>query len=57
MLRKLLLATVLLAGCHTKPDMPRAAKRLSIGRMNPMVIIGNSAAYSRIVHKGKTRPH
>jgi len=56
MFRKLLLATVLLAGCHQKPDMPRAAKRLSIGRVNPMVIIGNSAAYSRIVHEGGAGP-
>jgi hypothetical protein len=28
--------------------MPRLAKRLAVGRANPMVIIGNGAAFSRI---------
>jgi hypothetical protein len=48
---KLLLATSFLVACQPKPDMPRAAKRLSVGRVNPMVIIGNSAAYTRILEK------
>ena len=47
----LLLATSLLAACQGKADMPRAAKRLMSGRANPMVIIGNGAAYGRILGK------
>ena len=49
MLRKLLVATSLLMACQAKPDMPKAAKRISLGRANPMVIIGNGAAFSRIL--------
>ena len=49
MLWKLLLATSLLVvGCQGKPEMPRLAKRMAVGRANPMVIIGNGAAFSRI---------
>ena len=51
MLWKVLLATSLLVACQTKPDMPRAAKRITAGRANPMVIIGNGAAYGRILEK------
>ena len=48
MLWKLLLATSLLVACQGKHEMPRLAKRLAVGRANPMVIIGNGAAFSRI---------
>ena len=57
MLWKLLLATSLLVACQRKPDMPRVAKKLSVGRVNPMLIIGNSAAYARIVHECGAGPH
>lgn len=48
MLWKLLLATSLLVACQGKPEMPRVAKRFAVGRANPVVIIGNGAAFSRI---------
>ena len=49
MFLKLLLATSLFfVACQGKPEMPRLAKRMAVGRANPMVIIGNGAAFSRI---------
>ena len=55
MLWKLLLATSLLVACQTRPDMPKAARRMSAGRANPMVIIGNGAAYSKILERLQAR--
>jgi hypothetical protein len=48
MIWKLLIAASLLVACQGKPELPRAAKRMAVGRANPLVIIGNGAAISRI---------
>jgi len=48
---KLMLATVLVAACPSKNDLPGAAKRMAGDRANPLIIIGNGAASGRIMER------
>ena len=48
---KLMLATVLVAACPSKSDLPGAAKGIAGDRANPLIIIGNGAASGRIMQR------
>jgi hypothetical protein len=47
----LLLATALGLGCQSKRDLPGSAKRMAADRANPLIIMGNGAAYGRILQR------
>jgi hypothetical protein len=48
---KLMLATVLVAACPSKSELPGAAKRIAGDRANPLIIIGNGAANGRVMQR------
>ena len=48
---KLMLATVLMAACPSKSELPGAAKRIAGDRANPLIIIGNGAGSGRIMER------
>jgi hypothetical protein len=48
---KLMLATMLVAGCPSKSELPSAAKRMAGERANPLIMIGNGAANGQIMQR------
>ena len=51
----LMLATSLSLACQQKREWPRITKVLSGERANPLFIVGNGAAYGRIVQRFRSR--
>jgi hypothetical protein len=49
MLWTLLLATSLVVGCQSKRDLPQKARRIAEDQASAMVIVGNQAAFARIL--------
>ena len=51
----LMLVTSLSMACQQKREWPRITKLMSGAHPNPLVIVGNGAAYGRIVERLRSR--
>jgi hypothetical protein len=48
---KLMLAATLVVGCQSKPELPHFVRKMVDDHANPMIMVGNGAAYGVVLQR------